>query len=490
MLDQAALGRTLFPVGRFAHKAELRALAAELGLRTATKPDSQDVCFITSTGGRHEFLRRRLPLHPAHVVDTAGRAVGEVPAIELVTIGQRTGLGLPGGGPKRFVVDVDRATATVVVGDERDLLGRRRRRSSRVTWVDAPVDGDVLVQCSAHGDARPATLMPTDGGVDVHWSPAAAPRRARPERRVLRPAPTASCSAAASPADGRVSDRRGGGRRTAPGGRRRSAVRWIARPRGVAGRGGEHRRRRLGEGDLARRCPGVGPVRSRAPCRAAGATRPTEAIEPARQHQRLGEHDRVVDDEPGRHDDEPAPAELVPARAGAATSPRRRRPRRPRRGPTRRAGPARAAPRRPRRPTPPTTRPSPRGSRAAGAAGSAARRRRPTPARSAGRCRPTRRARRRRRRARRGRGRAPPVAPADRGDAGDDDGAGHDRRAPRSASRRRDGEGERRRHAHPPTPPTVPASCTAPLRSASASPTARAADDGDGEPRRARAPQR
>ena len=98
----------MFPVGHFSSKADLRAVAAELGLRTAAKPDSQDVCFITSTGGRHDFLRRRLPFHPATVVDTAGARLGEVDAVELVTIGQRRGLGLPGGGPKRFVVDVDR----------------------------------------------------------------------------------------------------------------------------------------------------------------------------------------------------------------------------------------------------------------------------------------------------------------------------------------------------------------------------------------------
>ena len=135
MLGQAELGRTLFPVGRFADKAALRAHAGRLGLRTAAKPDSQDVCFITSTGGRHEFLRRRLSLHPARVLDTAGARVGEVAAVELVTIGQRKGLGLPGGGPKRFVVDVDRATATVVVGVRGRAVaagdvGRRRSRGS------------------------------------------------------------------------------------------------------------------------------------------------------------------------------------------------------------------------------------------------------------------------------------------------------------------------------------------------------------------------
>jgi len=169
MLDQSQLARTLFPVGAYRSKAELRARAADLGLRTAAKPDSQDVCFITSTGGRSTFLGRRMPMHPAAVVDTAGRRVGTVDAVELVTVGQRRGLGLPGGGPKRYVVDVDRGGATVVVGAECDLL-RPSLTVTATAWVDGPVEGDVLVQCSAHGATRPATVALLDGGdVAVTW---------------------------------------------------------------------------------------------------------------------------------------------------------------------------------------------------------------------------------------------------------------------------------------------------------------------------------
>jgi tRNA-specific 2-thiouridylase len=182
MLDQAALGRTMFPVGRFARKADLRAMAAELGLRTAAKPDSQDVCFITSTGGRHEFLRRRLPLHPASVVDRDGRLLGEVPAIELVTVGQRKGLGVAGGGPKRFVVAVDRGTSTVVAGNESELL-RDVTTVHAVTWVDGPIEGGVAVQCSAHGATQLATLAITDDGADVRWS--APQRRVAPGQSVV-----------------------------------------------------------------------------------------------------------------------------------------------------------------------------------------------------------------------------------------------------------------------------------------------------------------
>ena len=63
MLGQRQLARTLLPIGELT-KAEVRAEAARLGLRTATKPDSQDVCFITSTGGRETFLGNRIPLPP------------------------------------------------------------------------------------------------------------------------------------------------------------------------------------------------------------------------------------------------------------------------------------------------------------------------------------------------------------------------------------------------------------------------------------------
>lgn len=178
MLDQAALARTLLPVGGI-DKSEVRRVAAARGLRTAAKPDSQDVCFITSTAGREAFLGARIALRPGRVVDTAGRELGAVEAVELVTIGQRRGVGLPGGGPKRYVVDVDVGAGVVVVGGDADLEGGSLT-VRQPTWVDGPVAGEVLVQCSAHGAPRPATIehgVDGDGAtVTVRWH--------RPERRV------------------------------------------------------------------------------------------------------------------------------------------------------------------------------------------------------------------------------------------------------------------------------------------------------------------
>jgi tRNA-specific 2-thiouridylase len=157
MLGQAQLARVRFPVGHLT-KADVRAHAARLGLRTATKPDSQDVCFITSTGGRHAFLRDRLRFTPGRVVDAAGRQLGAVDAVELVTIGQRKGLGLPGGThDPRFAIDVDPAAATVTIGTRADLLADEVRLDS-FAWAGSRHDGPVLAQTSAHGRPHPAVL--------------------------------------------------------------------------------------------------------------------------------------------------------------------------------------------------------------------------------------------------------------------------------------------------------------------------------------------
>ena len=177
MLDQAQLARTLFPIGEM-EKTEVRRLAADLDLRTATKPDSQDVCFITKARGRGPFLSDHIALTPARVVDTSGDPVGSVAAVELVTLGQRKGLGLAGGAAPRYVVDVDRRTATVTVGRGGDLLVAGQPVGG-LTWADGPVTGEVAVQCSAHGRPEPATLEvdpadPTTG--TVRW--------ATPQRRI------------------------------------------------------------------------------------------------------------------------------------------------------------------------------------------------------------------------------------------------------------------------------------------------------------------
>ncbi len=163
-----------FPIGSMT-KDEVRALAAELGLRTAAKPDSQDVCFITRSDGRAAFLEQRIELHPGTVVDTDGNEIGTVDRIELVTIGQRRGLELAGGSGRRFVTDVDVPAARVTIGTREQLL-RDEVHLEQVVWSAEPVTGPVRVQCSAHGAALDAEAHLDGDVVVVRWH--------TPQRRV------------------------------------------------------------------------------------------------------------------------------------------------------------------------------------------------------------------------------------------------------------------------------------------------------------------
>lgn len=172
MLGQSQLAQLLFPVGQLT-KAGVREFAARLGLRTAHKAESQDTCFITASAGRVEFLRERIPLHAGVLVDAVtGERVGNVAAVESITVGQRRGLGL-GGGDRRYAVSVDVNTGTVLVDRAEGLLTDRIETSGWSWTGRPPAEGAVVaVQTSAHGRPQLARL----DGSTVHWR--------TPQRRV------------------------------------------------------------------------------------------------------------------------------------------------------------------------------------------------------------------------------------------------------------------------------------------------------------------
>jgi tRNA-specific 2-thiouridylase len=150
-------------------------------MRTANKPDSQDVCFITSAkdadgrSGRVSFIGRRIPLNPAVVVDESGNELGSVESVELVTLGQRRGVA-GGGGTKRFVVDIDVPGRKVVVGPE-SMLMVDHEIVENVIWSNEPHVGPARVQCSAHGEPRSAVLSVDHAGrVVATWT--------EPQRRI------------------------------------------------------------------------------------------------------------------------------------------------------------------------------------------------------------------------------------------------------------------------------------------------------------------
>ena len=167
VIEESVLARMLLPVGELT-KAEVRRLAMDLDLRTAQKPESQDVCFITNEHGRAAFLGQRIPLKSAAVVDRSGEQVGQVDSVEMVTIGQRKGLGLAGGTDPKYVVDVD----VTAEGDRRVMIGEKADLVAPVTeleswrWVGEPVDGSLRFQCSAHGRVESGRI---EDGRRVVW---------------------------------------------------------------------------------------------------------------------------------------------------------------------------------------------------------------------------------------------------------------------------------------------------------------------------------
>ena len=182
MLGQRQLARTVFPVGTLT-KAEVREVAVRRGLRTATKPDSQDVCFIRSDVGRAGFLGDRVPLHPGRLIDhDSGTDLGEVTAVELVTVGQRRGMGHGSDGRRRFVTSVDVPARRVTIGPPEAAYASDLELGT-IAWVDgqpaevATTGGmGALAQCSAHGPAVACTVRVAADGLSVRF--------AVPQRRV------------------------------------------------------------------------------------------------------------------------------------------------------------------------------------------------------------------------------------------------------------------------------------------------------------------
>jgi len=158
MLTQDQLSRTRFPVGELT-KQEVRRMATGMGMRTAHKPESMDICFVGRRDYRR-FLRDVAPdaFSPGSVVDGDGNQIGTHEGIADFTVGQRRGLGIAVGEP-RFVIRIEGDTSTVVVGPRGDL-GVSGAALAQVTWTDgAWREGRVMAQYRAHGEPVPASIQ-------------------------------------------------------------------------------------------------------------------------------------------------------------------------------------------------------------------------------------------------------------------------------------------------------------------------------------------
>lgn len=153
------LDRTHLPIGGY-EKPYVRELAAQAGLRTASKADSQEICFVPSNDYRRLLEERGVELHPGELVDTSGRVLGTHAGTEHFTIGQRRGHGI-GGGTPLFVVELHPASGRVVLGT-REEAGFGSMEVAELNWigVDPPASGELraLLQFRYHCVPAPATI--------------------------------------------------------------------------------------------------------------------------------------------------------------------------------------------------------------------------------------------------------------------------------------------------------------------------------------------
>ncbi len=161
-LTQRQLSRTLMPLGELESKAETRRIAREHGLALSDKPDSQEICFVPKEGYTH-FLAAKVGngMRSGKIVDSSGKVRGEHGGLPNYTVGQRKRLPASGDGPL-YVIRLEPATNTVVVGSDGELFARRFHVIN-VNWVglngiDAPVE--VYARIRYNGTAAPAVIEP------------------------------------------------------------------------------------------------------------------------------------------------------------------------------------------------------------------------------------------------------------------------------------------------------------------------------------------
>jgi len=164
-LTQAQLASARFPIGDLT-KDEVREHARRLGLVTADKPESQEICFVPD-GDYRRFLRRRDPavFQPGAIVDRDGHTLGRHAGVAGFTIGQRKGLGLTGSRPL-YVVDLDAAANRVTVGGEADLE-RDRLEVSRAHFISGTPPAEplrVTAKIRHNHEPAPATVRVLDPG--------------------------------------------------------------------------------------------------------------------------------------------------------------------------------------------------------------------------------------------------------------------------------------------------------------------------------------
>ncbi len=152
---QSQLDYLRFPLGGMP-KADVRAIAAEMGLGVAAKPDSQDICFVPD-GDYASVVRKLRPEAgaPGEIVDLAGRRLGEHRGLLHFTVGQRRGLEIGGSPEPLYVIRLDAAANRVIVGPRRALAVSEAVLSD-LNWLGGDTGGPLTVKVRSMAKPVPA----------------------------------------------------------------------------------------------------------------------------------------------------------------------------------------------------------------------------------------------------------------------------------------------------------------------------------------------
>ena len=166
-LGQEQLSHLLFPVGD-SRKTEVRRIAADLGLPSASRKESQDICFIN--GDYREFVKRCVPLTPGDIVNTTGKIVGRHEGLALYTVGQRHGLGVAAKNPV-YVIRLDPINNSVIIG-EHDNLYSRKLLAGDLNWISgfAPETGhELTAKIRYRATESPCVIKLLENRVEVEF---------------------------------------------------------------------------------------------------------------------------------------------------------------------------------------------------------------------------------------------------------------------------------------------------------------------------------
>ncbi|GAB4160241.1 MAG: tRNA 2-thiouridine(34) synthase MnmA [Planctomycetota bacterium] len=153
-IGRELLPRVRFPIGDLT-KTEVRRIAKSLGLSTADKKESMEICFVT-TGSYRDVVRERGGAGiPGRFVDLKGRVLGRHDGIDAFTVGQRRGL--PALGEPRYVVAIDPESGDVTLGSSADLLSSAAILSG-LRWLRDPPGRGEQVRAQVKVRARGAPI--------------------------------------------------------------------------------------------------------------------------------------------------------------------------------------------------------------------------------------------------------------------------------------------------------------------------------------------